>query len=34
MLAFARGPGHGLLYLGAVEVGTALPAVNHQSTPD
>src|SRR3954468_22601007 len=23
--AFARGPGHGLLVLGAVEVGTALP---------
>src|SRR3954465_9473928 len=25
--AFARGPGHGLLVLGADEVGTALPAV-------
>src|SRR5258708_15379357 len=25
--AFARGPGHGLLQLGAAEVGTALPAV-------
>ena len=23
--AFARGPGHGLLYLGADEIGTALP---------
>jgi non-specific serine/threonine protein kinase len=26
-IAFARGPGHGLLQLGAGEVGTALPAV-------
>src|ERR1700680_4419 len=25
--AFARGPGHGLLWLGANEVGTALPPV-------
>jgi DNA-binding transcriptional LysR family regulator len=25
--AFSRGPGHGLLYLGADEVGTALPPV-------
>src|ERR1035437_2867163 len=25
--AFARGPGHGLLQLGAGEVGTAIPAV-------
>ena len=26
-VAFARGPGHGLLWLGAAEVGTALPPV-------